>query len=101
MEDKYKSLVFLHATPRDVIRKCMSELVRRLDLESVMDHIMPTDLLTKDELKEYEEKKETMVQKELNRWFLRNIVLKGSNEVWAANMPMMLYMCIHSYLNSS
>ena len=81
MEDDYKSLLFSHDAPCDVIRKCMPELVRRLDLESVMDHIIPTDLLTKDELKEYEEKKKTMVQKQLKRWFLRNIVLKGSNKV--------------------
>ena len=59
MGDKYKSLVFSHAAPCDVICKCMPDLVRRLDLESVMDHIIPTDLLTKDELKEYEEKKKT------------------------------------------
>ena len=84
MEDEYKSLVFSHAAPCDVIRKCMPELVKRLDLESVMDHMIPTDLLTKDELKGYEEKKKMIVPRQLNRWFLRNIVLKGSNEVWYA-----------------
>ena len=81
MEDEYKSLVLSHDAPGDVIRKCMPELVRRLDLESVMDHMMSTDLLTKDELDEYEEKKKTMAQKQLNRWFLRHIVLKGNNKV--------------------
>lgn len=78
----YKSLLFSHDAPCDVIRKSMPELVRRLDLEAIMDHMMTTEYLTNNELKEYEEKKGTMVQKQLNRWFLRSVVLKGSNEVW-------------------
>lgn len=82
MEDEYKSLLFSHNAPRDVIRKCMPEFVRRLDLESAMDHIMSTELLTNEELEEYEEKKKTMIErKKLNEWFLRNVVLKGSNKV--------------------
>ena len=82
MEDDYKALVFSNDAPCDIIRKCMPELVRRLDLESAMDHIMSTELLRNDELEEYEEKKKTMVEaKQLNRWFLRNVVLKGSNQV--------------------
>jgi len=59
----------------------MPELVKRLDLKSAMDHIMTAEFLTNDELKEYEEKEIMMQQKQLNRWFLRNIVLKGNNEV--------------------
>ena len=82
MDVEYELLVFSHDAPCDVIRKCMPELVRRLDLESAMDHIMSTELLTNDELKEYEEKKKTIPEKkQLNGWFLRNVVLKGSNKV--------------------
>ena len=82
MEDEFKRLVFSHDAPCDVIRKCMPELVRRLNLECAMDHIMSTELLTNDDLKEYEGKKKTMVErKQLNGWFLRNFVLKGSNQV--------------------
>ena len=82
MEDEFKGLVFSHDGPCDVIRKCMPELVRRLNLECAMDHIMSTELLTNDDIKEYEEKKKLMVEgKQLNGWFLRNVVLKGSNQV--------------------
>ena len=93
MEDEYKSLLYSHNAPRDAIQKCMPELVRRLDLESVMDHMMSTDLLTDDQLEEYEEKKKVMVPnkranevpRQLNRWFLRNVVLKGEDEVHMLN----------------
>ena len=48
MEDEFKGLVYSHGAPCDVIRKCMPELVWRLNLECAMDHIMSTELLTND-----------------------------------------------------
>ena len=79
MDDNFKSL-FLHNDPREIIRKCMPDLVRKLDLEPVLDHVIAADVLSQDIIDEYEERKDSQ-QQVVNRWFLRRIVLKGSTQV--------------------
>lgn len=82
MVDSFKSLLFLHKDPRGIIRKCMPDLVKKLDLEPVLDHVIAADVLSDDNIDEYERKKDEMNKhQEVNRWFLRRIVLKGSNQV--------------------
>lgn len=81
MDDDFKSLLHLHNDPRDVIRKCMPSLVKKLDLEPVLDHMIVSDVLSEDAIDEYEEKKDKLEQQPLNRWFLRRIVLKSSQVI--------------------
>ena len=83
MDGTLKSLLSLHKDPREVIRKCMPDLVKKLDLEPVLDHVIAGDALSDDDIDEYEKKKDEMnnQQQQVNRWFLRRIVLKGSKEV--------------------
>ena len=81
MDNDFKSLLFLHNDPRDIIRKCMPDLVKKLDLEPVLDHIIAVDVLSEDTIDEYEERKDSQQQQAVNRWFLRRIVLKGSSQV--------------------
>ena len=80
MDNDFKSLLFLHNDPRDIIRKCMPDLVKKLDLEPVLDHIIAVDVLSEDTIDEYEERKDSEQQQAVNRWFLRRIVLKGSSQ---------------------
>ena len=83
MDDHFKSLLFSHKDARDIVRKCMPDLVKKLDLEPVLDHVIAADVLSEDNIDEYEQKKDEMnnQQQQLNRWFLRRIVLKGSSQV--------------------
>ena len=81
--DEFKSLVESHKDALDVVRQCMPDLVIKLDLEPVLDHVIATNVLSQDIIDEYEQKKDDInsQQRQLNRWFLRRIVLKGSNQV--------------------
>ena len=81
MDDDFKSLLLLHSDPREIIRKCMPDLVKKLDLEPVLDHVIAADVLSDDHIDEYEMKKGVEQQQTVNRWFLRRIVLKGSSQV--------------------
>ena len=81
MDDDFKSLLFLHSDPREIIRKCMPALVKKLDLEPVLDHVIAADVLSEDNIDEYEERKDSEQQQAVNRWFLRRIVLKGNSQV--------------------
>ena len=81
--DEFKSLVESHKDALDVVRQCMPDLVIKLDLEPVLDHMISANVLSEDSIDEYEQKKDNInsQQRQLNRWFLRRIVLKGSNQV--------------------
>ena len=81
--DEFKSLVESHKDALDVVRQCMPDLVIKLDLEPVLDHVIAANVLSEDSIDEYEQKKDDInsQQRQLNRWFLRRIVLKGSNQV--------------------
>ena len=83
MGDEFKSLVESHKDALDVVRQCMPDLVMKLDLEPVLDHVIAANVLSEDIIDEYEQKKDDInsQQRQLNRWFLRRIVLKGSNQV--------------------
>ena len=83
VDDHFKSLLISHKDPLDIIRKCMPDLVRKLDLEPVMDYVIAGDLLSEDKIDEYEQKKEEMngQRQQVNRWFLRRIVLKENIQV--------------------
>ena len=81
MEDNFKSLLYSHEEPRDIIRKCMPDLVKRLDLDPALDHVIAGDAISEDTIDEYEKKKDSCQGKDLNRWFLRRFVLKGSSKV--------------------
>lgn len=83
MEDNFKSLLLSNPDPRDVIRRCMPDFVKNLDLEPVLDHVIAEGVLAEDTIDEYEDKKDKVnnQRQPLNRWFLRRIVLKESNEV--------------------
>ena len=83
MGDEFKSLVESHKDALDVVRQCMPDLVIKLDLEPVLDHVIAANVLSEDSIDEYEQKKDDInsQQRQLNRWFLRRIVLKGSNQV--------------------
>jgi len=85
MEDNFKTLLFTHKEPRNVVRSCLPELVKKLDLEPVLDHVIAADVLTEENIDQYELKKDepNHQQQLINRWFLRRIVLKGSDEVIA------------------
>ena len=83
MGDEFKSLVESHKDALDVVRQCMPDLVIKLDLEPALDHVIAANVLSEDIIDEYEQKKDDInsQQRQLNRWFLRRIVLKGSNQV--------------------
>ena len=83
MGDEFKSLVESHKDALDVVRQCMPDLVIKLDLEPVLDHMISANVLSEDSIDEYEQKKDNInsQQRQLNRWFLRRIVLKESNQV--------------------
>ena len=83
MDDNLESLLLTHSDVCDIVCKCMPELVKKLDLEPVLDHLIATDVLSVDSVNEYEQKKDGInnQQQQLNRWFLRRIVLKGSKQV--------------------
>ena len=83
MGDEFKSLVESHKDALDVVRQCMPDLVKKLDLEPVLDHLISANVLSEDSIDEYEQKKDDInsQQRHLNRWFLRRIVLKESNQV--------------------
>ena len=81
--DEFKSLVESHKDVLDVVRQCMLDLVKKLDLEPVLDHVIAADVLSEDMIDEYKQKNDdiNIQQQQLNRWFLRKIVLKGTNKV--------------------
>ena len=81
--DEFKSLVESHKDALDVVRQCMPDLIKKLDLEPVLDHVIAADVLSEDMIDEYKQKKDdiNIQQQQLNRWFLRKIVLKGTNKV--------------------
>ena len=83
MDDNFKSLVESHKDALEIVRRCMPDLVKKLDLEPVLDHVIAADVLSGDIIDEYEQKRDdiNIHQQQLNRWFLRRIVLKGSNQV--------------------
>ena len=59
----------------------MPDLIMKLDLEPVLDHLIAADVLSEDSVGEYEQKKDEMNNQQLNRWFLRRIILKESSQV--------------------
>ena len=59
----------------------MPDLVMKLDLEPVLDHLIAADVLSEDSVAEYEQKKDKMNNQQLNKWFLRRIILKESSQV--------------------
>ena len=70
-----------HVDAWGIVRQCMPDLVMKLDLEPVLDHLIAADVLSEDSVGEYEQKKDEMNNQQLNRWFLRRIILKESSQV--------------------
>lgn len=86
MDDIFESRVLSHTDVCGIVRQCMPDLVKKLDLEPVLDHLIAANVLSKDDIVEYEKEKDkhgmtNQQQQQLNRWFLRRKVLTGSNQV--------------------
>ena len=78
-----KDFQFPEEVSRTIIRKCQPQLVELLHTDPVIDHLYAEEAITEDQLDKYEDKKETLTnQQDLNRWFLRNVVIiKGNGKV--------------------
>ena len=70
-----------HVDAWGIVRRCMPDLVMKLNLEPVLDHLIAADVLSEDSVGEYEQKKDEMNNQQLNRWFLRRIIVKESSQV--------------------
>ena len=81
MEDDFQSLLCSYEEPRDIIRKCMPDLVKKLELDPVLDYVIAGEAISADTIVKYEEKKDSCQRRDLNRWFLRRFVLTGNSEV--------------------
>ena len=77
-EQKMEDLKFSEEMSRVIIRKCQPQLVEQLQTDTVIDYLIADEAINEDQIDKYEDKKEASTSKqELNRWFLRNVVIRN------------------------
>ena len=66
---------------QEIIKNLTPELVKVLDLNPMLDHLTGSGVLPDNIVEEFEQNSVTMSQRNLNRWFLRNVLSKGNLQV--------------------
>jgi len=67
---------------RTIIRKLQPQLAQFLNLDPVIDHLYADEAIGEGQIEKYEDEKRNLSnQQALNRWFLRNVVIKGNGKV--------------------
>ena len=66
---------------QEIIKKLTPELVKVLDLNPMLDHLTASGVLPDNIVEEFEQNSATMSPRNLNRWFLRNVLSKGNLQV--------------------
>ena len=66
---------------QEIVKKLTPELVKKLDLNPMLDHLIASAVLADNIVTEFEENSAKMAPKNLNRWFLRNVLRGGDLQV--------------------
>ena len=66
---------------QEIIQKLTPELVKKLNLNPMLDHFIASRVLPQNAVEEFESNSTKLTQRNLNRWFLRNILSKGDHQV--------------------
>ena len=74
---------------QEIVKKLTPQLVKKLDLNPMLDHFIASRVLLDNTVEEFENNSTTLTQRNLNRWFLRNVLSKGNLQVLYA----WLYKC--------
>ena len=65
-----------------VVKKLTTEFVKKMDPNPILDHFTASGVLPDhDVVKEFERNSTKMKPRDLNRWFLRNILSQGNLKV--------------------
>jgi len=75
---------------KEMIKKLTPHLVKALDLNPMMDQFIASGVLPDSTVEEFENNSTSMTPRNLNRWFLRNVLPKGNLQVGASY-------CMHAY----
>ena len=66
---------------QEIIQKLTPDLVKKLDLNPMLDHFIASGVLPESAVEEFESNSTKLTQRNLNRWFLRNVLSKGNLQV--------------------
>ena len=66
---------------QEIVKKLTPELVKKLDLNPMLDHFTASAVLADNIVTEFEDNSAKMTPKNLNRWFLRNVLRGGDLQV--------------------
>ena len=89
----YMSFCFIESNVEDVITQCSfdklqdiiktltPDLVKKLDLNPMLDHFITSGVLPDNTVEVFENNSAKLTQRNLNRWFLRNVLSKGNLQV--------------------
>ena len=66
---------------QDIIKTLTPDLVKKLDLNPMLDHFIASGVLSDNTVEEFENNSAKLTQRNLNRWFLRNVLSKGNLQV--------------------
>ena len=67
---------------QEMIQKLTPELVKKLDLNPMLDYFITSGVLPDNAVVEFESNSTKLTQRNLNRWFLRNVLSKGNLQVY-------------------
>ena len=66
---------------QEIVKKLTPELVKKLDLNSMLDRFIASAVLADNIVTEFKDNSAKMTPKNLNRWFLRNVLCRGDLQV--------------------